>query len=317
MPLDARTLRMFLAVADHGGVGRAAVSLGLTQPAVSKALRRLEVELGAALFERHATGVRLTEYGRALEPRARLITAESQRALEEIRTMRGLSSGTLKIGGVASVMTHLVPRALAGLTTRFPGLEVQVVEGLDDRLTTALLDSEIDVAIGVEIEEDDQLALVGSLRWRDHVTVVAAANHPLRERPGLSVRDLVSEAWVMPPERTSPRRAFSALFRQADVDEPRIAATTRSIVALKALVAEAGYLTLMPRPLLAPERAAGRIDTLPVPGGTRPRRFGVFRRRFGVLPAPTQALVAELRPLIVDLDRASTRRATNVRHLPY
>ena len=233
MPLDARHLRVFLAVADHGGVGRAAIALGLTQPAVSRALRRLEVELGAALFERHSTGVRLTEYGRVLEPRARTIEAETQRAAEEIRTMQGLSSGTLKVGAVASVMTHLLPRALSGLLDRHPGLEVRIVEGVDDRLAEALRASEIDVAIGVEIEEDDELASVGSLRWQDHITIVAATGTRCassrrwswptserrsgrccphaRPRAGRSRRCSARPAWTCrgsasPPARSSPSK---------------------------------------------------------------------------------------------------------------
>jgi len=63
----------------------------------------------------------------------------------------------------------------------------------------------------------------------------------------------------------------------------------------------------MPRPLYASERAAATIDALPVPGGTRPRRFGVFRRRFGTLALPAQALVTELRPLVVALDATPQR----------
>ncbi|WP_169989044.1 LysR family transcriptional regulator [Microbispora sp. H10836] len=299
MTLDARRLQIFLAVAEHAGIGRAAAELGLTQPAVTRALHRLELDLGAPLVERHSTGVRLTEFGRTLLPRARSIEEESQRAVEEIRTMQGRGRGTLRLGAVSSLLAHVLPRAVDGLLARHPGMEVRIVEGVEDRLVEALVAGEIDLAVSGELDADDRVAPVGSLRWRDHVVVVAAGRHPLREHPGLELADLVPQRWVMPPRRTEPRRTLVEMFRRAGLEAPRVTVTTRSITALKALVADAGFLSVMPRPLFSAERAAGTIEALAVPGGTRARRFGVYRRRGGVLPLPAEALVEELRPVIV------------------
>lgn len=301
MTFEAGQLRAFLAVAEHGGVGRAAADLGLTQPAVSRSLRRLEVALGAPLFERHSTGMRLTEYGRALAPRARAIEEEAQRAVEEIHTMQGRGRGTLRVGSVGSVIAHLVPRAVDALLVGHPGLEVHILEGVEDVLVEALAAAEIDVAVGGELDADERIAVVGSLRWQDHVTVVAATGHPLRAEPGVELADLLDQRWAMPPARTAPRRALTEIFRRAGLDEPRTTVTTRSVVALKALVADAGFLSVMPRPLFSAERRAGTIESLHVPGGTRARRFGVFRRRGGALTGPAESFVEELRPIIVAL----------------
>lgn len=295
MGLDSRHLAAFLAIAEHGSVGRAAAALGLTQPALSRTLRKLETDLGAPLFERHTTGMVLTEYGATLAPRARLIAAESQRAVEDVRGLRGLSCGTLRLGAVASVLTYPLPTVLGQLLGRYPDLRVELTEAVEDRLVAALTSYDVDLAIGSTIEEDDDVALAGRLRWQDRTMVVAATDHPLRARPRLALTDLRDVPWALTPPGTAPHDTLFANFRDAGLDPPRIGVTTRSVLTLKALVAQAGYLSYLPRTLIGPERAAGTIDTVAVRGTARPRRFAMYRRRHGYLPRPAEALVEALR----------------------
>jgi DNA-binding transcriptional LysR family regulator len=294
MTLDSRHLAAFLAIVEHGSVGRAAAALGLTQPALSRTLRKLETDLGAPLFERHTTGMVLTEYGTTLAPRARLIAAESHRAVEDVRGLRGLSGGTLRLGAVASVLSHPLPTVLGRLLGRYPDLRVELTEAVEDRLVAALTSYDIDLAIGSTIEEDDAVALAGPLRWQDRTMVVAATDHPLRERTRLALADLRDAPWALPPAGTAPHDAILRIFHDAGLDPPRIGVTTRSVLALKALVAQAGYLSYLPRTLIVPERTAGSIDTVDVRGATLPRRFAVYRRRHGHLPRPAEALVEAL-----------------------
>jgi len=294
MTLDSRHLAAFLAIVEHGSVGRAAAALGLTQPALSRTLRKLETDLGAPLFERHTTGMVLTEYGVTLAPRARLIAAESDRAVEDIRGLRGLSGGTLRLGAVASVLSHPLPTVLGRLLGRYPALRVELTEAVEDRLIAALTSYDIDLAIGSTIEEDDGVALAGQLRWQDRTMVVAATDHPLRDRPRLALADLRDAPWALPPPGTAPHDAILRIFHDAGLDPPRIGVTTRSVLALKALVAQAGYLSYLPRTLIGPERTAGSIDTIAVRGTALPRRFAMYRRRHGYLPRPAEALVEAL-----------------------
>src|SRR5688572_32780995 len=111
MTLDPRQLKVFLAVAKSGSLGLAAESLHVTQPALSRIIRRLEAQLGVPLFERCTTGMELTSYGRALLPHASLLSAEAALAVEQINALRGLGQGTLRIGAVASAAIMLLPRS--------------------------------------------------------------------------------------------------------------------------------------------------------------------------------------------------------------
>ena len=112
MTYDIRQLNAFLAVVQHGSLGRAAQRLNITQPALSRTIRRLEEQIGAPLFERYATGMMLTNFGQALLPHATLLQREAEQAAEEINALRGLSRGTIRVGAVASAVSLVLPVAI-------------------------------------------------------------------------------------------------------------------------------------------------------------------------------------------------------------
>src|SRR6185369_14087501 len=118
MALDPRQLRAFLAIVRCGSLGLAAESLHITQPALSRIVRRLEDQLGVPLFERRTTGMEPTAFGQALLPHV-------------------------------TVLPHVLERML----TQWPNLHVQITEGVEDALEVALNHNTIDVAISGPIPE--------------------------------------------------------------------------------------------------------------------------------------------------------------------
>src|SRR3954449_13567508 len=103
MALDPRQLRAFLAIVRCARLGLAAQSLHITQPALSRIVRRPEDQLDVQLFERRTTGMELTAFGQALLPHATVLSEEAALALEQIQSLRGLGHGTLRVGAIASV----------------------------------------------------------------------------------------------------------------------------------------------------------------------------------------------------------------------
>src|SRR6476661_3672188 len=98
MAFDLQHLIAFNAIVSSGSLGRAAEALNVTQPALSRTIRRLEEQAGAPLFERHSKGMQLTDVGRALQPHAVLLQRESEHANEDIKAMLGLAKGTIRVG---------------------------------------------------------------------------------------------------------------------------------------------------------------------------------------------------------------------------
>jgi len=109
---NLQQLRLFTTIVSCGSLGRAASALHLTQPALSRSLKRLEAQVGAPLFERHTKGMELTAIGDALLPHAMLLQHAAEQAREEIDAMRGLAKGTIKVGAVGSIASLILPLAV-------------------------------------------------------------------------------------------------------------------------------------------------------------------------------------------------------------
>jgi len=295
MALEQRQLRAFLAIAQTGSLGRAADVLHLTQPALSRTVRQMESQLRVQLFERRPSGMELTTFGQALLPYATHLTEELELALEEINARLGMGRGTVRIGTVASAAVMVLPELLDRMHQRWPHLQLQIVEAVEDKLATALVNKEVDVVLSGPIPESDELMQVAEHSFSDRSMVIAATSHPLQQRRQLPVRDLADVAWVMPSTDAEPRKRFDSLLQRLNAPPARVVVETRSPSSIKAIVAKTGLLGWLPEPLFAAEQAAGLIRPLPCPELTAPRRFYVYRRRRNFMPPP---LVEFLRALL-------------------
>lgn len=145
--LTLKQLRYFEALARHGHFGRAAEACAVTQPALSLQIRDLEASLGAMLFERGPRQVRLTPFGEEVAPRVRDILRSVDELGDLARASRGRLSGRLRIGVIPTVAPYLLPRVIATLTRRHPGLDIHVRETLTARLLRELAEGRLDTAI--------------------------------------------------------------------------------------------------------------------------------------------------------------------------
>jgi DNA-binding transcriptional LysR family regulator len=295
MALDPRQLRAFIAIVRSGSIGLAAETLHVTQPALSRIIRRLESQLGVQLFERRSTGMELTSFGQALLPHATFLSEEAALALEQINSLRGLGQGTIRVGAVASAAIMLLPAVLEQVLGQWPNLHVQITEAVEDALTVALTNNAIDVAIAGPIHESEDIVLVGEHPFNDRYSVISSATNPLQQRRDLSMQDVVDTPWVMPSAEAEPRRQFNALIAKLGVAMPRVAVETRSPSVIKAMVAKTHFLGWLPEPLFAAEQAAGLIKPLAVKEMTPRRRFFVYRRRRNFMPPPVLKFLEALK----------------------
>jgi DNA-binding transcriptional LysR family regulator len=294
MPLDPRHLEAFLAVARHGSLGRAAPELNVTQPALSRIIKRLESQLRATLFRRVPGGMELTTFGESLLPHAKLLRMQGLQALEEINALRGSSRGTVRVGAVASAIAALLPNVVQRLLAHSPGLRIQILEGVEDRLTSALNANEIEIAIAGAMPESETIVRIAEHAFRDTTVVIAAPRHPLQRKAQVRAADLANERWVMPPRDTEPRRRFDAMLAEAGVASANVAIETRSVSAVKALIAGSSLLSWLPRPLFVAEERAQTIRALAVEGMTMHRQFFVYGRRHGLMSPPAAKLLEQL-----------------------
>src|ERR1700754_2380907 len=153
--LDVNRLRVIDAVARHGSVTAAAKDLHYSQPSVTHHLARLEAETGAQLLQRGGRGVRLTPGGQLLAARAAEIIGRIDAAGAELSAHVGLTAGRVRLTGFSSAIGSLVPHAVARLTAKHPGLEVNLTDTHPPEAIEALRTGQVDVAIIFRYDETE------------------------------------------------------------------------------------------------------------------------------------------------------------------
>lgn len=295
MALDLRSATLLVTCAREGSLGRAAEALALTQPALSRLLRRVERDLGAPLFERTTRGVVPTVYGAAVLPHAELILAESAKAAEVVAALRGASRGVVRVGGVASVVGSLIVSAIAEVRRERPELRFQIVEGLEDALLEDLKRGAIDLAVSPAVHADEMVALAIPETPTDRVAVYARAEHPVFRGPAPDLAAVAAMDWALPPADTPITQEWARRLLAAGVEPRPAVISTRSVQAVRAAVLAADLLCWMPAPLLAPEVAAGLLRRLELPALDWTRSFRVYRRRRSLLTPAAELLLRALR----------------------
>ena len=196
--MELRQLEYFLAVAEHANFTRAAEALHVAQPWVSAQIRRLERELGNELFDRSSRVLRLTRFGKAALPLAGAVL----RAVDEIRSaadaMVGVLAGKLTIGTVAHSLP-LLAEALAVFRKAHPAVAVMVTEGSSDRLTAAVLERQLDMAVmGWATVPPPQLR--EQVLVRENIVAVVHGGDPLAGRESIALAELRNRAIISHPQ---------------------------------------------------------------------------------------------------------------------
>lgn len=298
MSLDPRHLTAFLAVVETGSLGRAAEALHLSEPAVSRIIKRLEMQLKAQLFERRTTGMELTSFGQALLPHANRLISGADEAVAEIDALRGLDRGLLRIGSVASAAVMALPPVIEQLLVRWPGLRVEVTDAVEDKLLVALASNTIDVALSGTVLESREVIRISDHQFHDRHRVIAAAAHPLAGRDRIEIDDLHDQEWVMPGEDATPRKLFGEVLAQKGIKwRPKVRVESRSPAVIRAMVGATGLLGWLPEPLFASDFASGSIVPLNVRDLDLERHFHVYRRSQNFIPPPVSRFLEVLRDL--------------------
>ncbi|WP_454840502.1 LysR family transcriptional regulator [Pseudomonas hormoni] len=202
-------LEIFSLVAELHGFTAAAHRLGISQSAVSHALKSLEQELGVELLRRHQSRVELSDIGQQLLLRARAMLGLANTLRQEAADARGMKRGTLRIGSFGPTSSiKLLPMILQHYRAAHPGIEVHIDEGPDRQVIQWLEERRIDIGFVVLPQERfDTFALI-----EDQMVALLPADHPLADRDSVSLDDLCHAPFVLTEAGSSElvSRLFSA-----------------------------------------------------------------------------------------------------------
>jgi len=293
--MDLDRLVHFLAVIEHGSIGRAAAALNVSQPALSKSLRKLEDSLGQRLVDRGAFGARPTMFGRSLAERARLIVREIRNVRADFTALQHLETGHVVIGAGPSLMADLLPRAVETLHRRRPHARVTLREGLMDELLEALAVGELDLAIGGMPDEVLDIKLAREPLFVDEVVVVARAGHPLVRVGGARpLSELAAYPWIMPGGPEILRSDLATAFERAGLAPLTPSVTTNSAHCMKALAMQGDWLCFMPRSLIRLDERWGALSVVPLQAPPWTRRVDAVHRADVTLSPASRALLVDL-----------------------
>lgn len=292
--MQPRDLEYFRIIADHGHLGRAAVALGLSQPALTKSLHRLETELGAHLFERTPKGVRLTPVGEALRVRAGHVELALNHARNEVADLVAGRAGRVRLGIGPTLIELLLPAALTTLLERLPEVTVQVVSGLNDVLLAQLTRGDLDLLLCTLPDVAPQ-GMTLELLLDDELAVVARKGHPLASRRQIALPVLARQRWVLPSSTVLSRRALEFCLDAAGGAAPATVIETNSVPLLFAVVARTDLLSYQSLRALQSSPDSAQVRALDVPALNRQRRVGLVYRPDSYFPRAALGLMDLLR----------------------
>ncbi len=186
---------IFKEVIDSGSFTKAGDELGLTQSAVSHAVKGLEAELDLTLLKRGRTGVSLTDEGERILTYIREILNLSEKMKQEAGRLNGLEIGMIRIGTFPSVSAYLLPSIIEKFHTMYPAIQVEFHEGGYHDLKQMVSSNVIDISFltANHAENLDFIPL-----FDDHLHVILPGSHPLKSEKQISVHDISSDPFIMP-----------------------------------------------------------------------------------------------------------------------
>ena len=259
--MDFKQLRAFLTVAEIGNVTRAAEVLHLVQPAVSRQLKLLEENVGAALFERERHGMVLTDAGRSLVVYARRAMLELDRARAEIAGASKGIGGLVTLGLLPSTIDALASDLVSALAAQYPGIRVRIAMGYAGTLLRWLQSGEIDAALlyGAERSPDIQATpLIKEPLW-----VIGPPSAKLRRNRPMPLARLAGRPIVLPSAPHGIRTLVDHACAVANL-ELTISAETNALSVQRRLVLGGHGLTILPPIAVAEDLRSKQLSGTPL-----------------------------------------------------
>ena len=292
--IDSRFLRHFLAVVECKGFTAAAEALNLTQPGLTKSIQKLEHILGVKLLERHHKTVEPTPFGEVLAARARLIDLELAHALSEIESMKGGLVGAINVGVGPSFINYISEVVLA-LQVHRPNVRINISVDVMDTLLTGLIGGTFDI-ICTSLEFPSYPEIAKQALCEGEHFVIAAENHPLRQRTVVAPKQLLAYPWVVFSKDNMGIARMGSVFAVNHLRPPNITTTTNSAEVMFDLIKKSDYLASIPS-LLLPNAQAMGLGKLPIRGALWQVTLGIAYRRTAHPSAALQAFIDACRKI--------------------
>jgi len=243
--MDLRSLRLYMAVLEHGSITKASESVHVAQPALGLHIRKLEEELGLRLLERHSRGVRATEAGVLLANHAEVILRYVDQAKDELTSYAKVPSGKVVIGLTPTAREAIAVPLVERVSRDLPGVHLTVKEALSESLVESLLDGRIDAALIYNTREGGDQLLFEPLA-AENMYFVYPLSEGRREGDTIRLTDAISERLILPTRPHLVRTEVDRLAENIGI-VPNLVHEVDSTAAIRDFVSRGLGCSIMPR----------------------------------------------------------------------
>jgi DNA-binding transcriptional LysR family regulator len=278
--MDPRKLIHLAAIIEQGGFKQASRQMGVSQPALSASIARLERSLGGRLLNRTPQGATPTPLGELIYAHARLIRDEVQRAKNRIQEGGHRDGDAIAVGVLPSLTPVIMPKAICAWRERYPDPVLRITERIQIELLLGLIRGELDFIIA----QTEWYGFIEGLKqrvlFRDRLHVIARPGHPALALEKVTWAALAEYPWVIQMIGRH-RTLLEKVLASEGAEMPRRLTECGSVPCLKALVAGSDSLSMLPASAINAEVREGRIRPLDIGGPLLNRDIAViFREQF-------------------------------------
>lgn len=287
---NLRRLQIFLALDRLHHTQSVATLLGISQPAVSAALKVLEKGAGLPLFQRTPKGMMPTSAGQEIAPFISRALNEIRHIPEDLAAQRGILTGTVHVGALPLCRSSLLPLAITRLVARYPGIKVVTNESAFDALIKELRAGDIDFILGALRQHHSASDIQNQLLFDEELILLTRPQHPLSGR-AVRPEDLQQVQWILPRENSPARHLLDRAFQAAALTAPQPVVESGDLAIVRGLLLNSDMVAVVSSHQLEYELQAGILTPLALNLPDTRRKIGLTFR-LGALHSPaTQALL--------------------------
>jgi LysR family transcriptional regulator of gallate degradation len=275
--ITSRQLTALIHVVELQSYTAAAQHLGLSQPTLHRTIKDLEQFCEQALLQRSPSGVEPTWRAKQLRRYASLFFAELQHGIDEMHEFNGQVNGSLRIGSLPLAITEIVPLAVLQLNDEFPEASISIVDGPYGEQFNSLLHGQLELIVGALRSPDPDT--VQRLLFKDQLSIVVKANHPLATRQTITTAELQQLDWVAPAKSTPARHVFSQIFVSRGLAPPSHVIECSSLVAVRGILLNSERAALLPARQVEVEVRSGLLVVCPMTLPDTDREIGLTMRK--------------------------------------
>ncbi|HEY4467151.1 MAG TPA: LysR substrate-binding domain-containing protein [Klebsiella sp.] len=289
-----RHLHTFVAVAQQGTLGRAAETLNLSQPALSKTLNELEQLTGTRLFERGRLGAQLTLVGEQFLTHAVKVLDALNTAGQALNRKEGLNSDIVRIGALPTAALGILPSVIGQFHQQQKDITLQVATMNNTMLLAGLKSGEIDIGIGRMSDPELMSGLNYELLFLESLKLVVRPGHPLLQET-VTLSRVIEWPVVVSPKGTLPRQNAETLLQSQGCKIPSGCIETLSASLSRQLTVDYDYVWFVPSGAVKDDLRRGLLAALPVATQGAGEPIGILTRVDATLTAGAQTLLSAIR----------------------